>query len=402
MGRASGPRTAMDGEGERSGTEGCSGSPSPRYRGPRWKRGAQAGSGALPDPEPRGIVRAMPDATHPHIAGPLEALPRTETHLHFEGALPWELLHGLDPERFAEPPASWGDDFRFDSFAHFEEELLGYAFAWFTSPERYHEAGQVIFARHLAQNVRYVECSFASGIMEFGGVDGKAVSEAIRAAVPPGLEVRIFLGIHRTGYNERTRDFLEDALRWPEVHGFDLHGPETLPLEPWTAEYWARARAEGKFTKAHAGEFGGPENVRQALDELGVRRIEHGVRSMEDPDLVRRLVEEEVTLDVCPISNVKLGVAPSLEEHPLPRLLAAGVRCTVSSDDPISFGNSLADEYDAMVGPMGLGRADVAQVALNGFRAALVPPGRFRDEIERLERIIREGEGPSVPRGDAG
>jgi len=317
----------------------------------------------------------------------IQELPKTETHLHFEGALPWELLQRLDPERFGTPPASWAADFRFDSFAHFEEELLGYAFAWFTSPERYHEAAEVIFRRHLEQNVRYVECSFASGIMEFGGVDGKAVSEAIRAAVPDGLIVRIFLGIHRTGYNDRTRDFLDAAIGWEHVDGFDLHGPETLPLEPWTRGYWERARAAGKYTKAHAGEFGGSESVRQVLDQLGVRRIEHGVRSIEDAELVRRLVDEDIALDVCPLSNLKLRVVPSLGEHPLRALMEAGVTCTVSSDDPVSFGNSLTDEYVALAEQMHFSPQELAQVALNGFRVALADPADFVEERRYLESL---------------
>ena len=98
----------------------------------------------------------------------IQRLPKTETHLHIEGALPWELLHQLDPKRFAQPPASWAGDFRYKSFEHFERELLDMAFAWFTSPERYYEAAKIIFQRHLEQNVRYVETSFASGVIEFG------------------------------------------------------------------------------------------------------------------------------------------------------------------------------------------------------------------------------------------
>jgi adenosine deaminase len=321
----------------------------------------------------------------------VRALPKTETHLHLEGALPWDLLRGLDPVRFRDPPASWREDFRFSSFAHFEEELLGYVFAWFVSPDRYHQAAQAVFQRHMDQNVKYVECSFASGVVEFGGVDGEAVAEAIRAAVPTGLTVRIFMGIHRNGRNERTRAFLDACLGWGALDGLDLHGPETLPLEPWTGELWRSARSAGKFTKAHAGEFGGPESVRQVLDELGVRRIEHGIRAIEDPRLVERLRDEGIVLDVCPISNVKLGVAASLESHPLRSLLDSGVVCTVSSDDPISFGNSLTDEYVALASRMGFSRRELARVALNGFRVALCDRDVVAPHIRILERLAEVG-----------
>src|SRR5262245_54142323 len=120
----------------------------------------------------------------------IQSLPKTETHLHLEGALPFELLQRVRPE-FQSAPASWAGDYKFADFAHFERELLDMAFSWFTSPERYHEAAKIIFAGHVAQNVKYVETSFASGGVEFAGLDGKAVLDAIRAAVPPRLEVRI-------------------------------------------------------------------------------------------------------------------------------------------------------------------------------------------------------------------
>jgi adenosine deaminase len=158
-------------------------------------------------------------------------------------------------------------------------------------------------------------------------------------------------------------------------------------LEPWTRDLWGRARSAGKATKAHAGEFGGPESVRQVLDELGVRRIEHGVRAIEDPALLVRLRDEGIALDVCPISNVKLRVVESFAAHPLRALLDAGVLCTVSSDDPISFGNSLTDEYVSLATHMGFSRSDLARIALNGFRVALCDSetlAPFRSELEAL------------------
>jgi adenosine deaminase len=322
----------------------------------------------------------------------IQSLPKTETHLHIEGALPWELLQGLEPERFAEPPASWADDYRFESFARFEEELLAMAFPWFTSPERYHEAAKLIFQRQVEQNVKYVETSFASGVVEFGGLDGEAIAEAIKAAAPEGLLVRVFMGIHRTGYTDRSRPFLDACSRWEHLDGIDLHGPETLPLEAWAPRLWRRVAEEGKQVKAHAGEFGPAENVRQVIDELGVKRVQHGVRAIEDPALVRRLADEGVALDVCPISNVKLAVVASFEEHPLSALLDAGVVCTVSTDDPLSFGNTLTQEYLALAGSMGFSRRRLAEVARNGFRVAVCDSSVTEPHIRALDAIIEAGE----------
>lgn len=297
----------------------------------------------------------------------LLSLPKAERHLHIEGALPWHLLHNLDSTRFPSPPPSWRPDFRFKDFAHFEAELLQMAFAWYTSPERYHEAAKVVFARHLAQNVRYVETSFASGVVEFGGLDGRAIVRAIKSAVPTGLTVKVFIGIHHNGYNERTRDFLEECLFWPELDGLDLHGTEDVPLESWAAELWGKARAQGKITKAHAGEFCGPDFVRRVIDELGVTRIQHGVRSAEDPTLLNEMARNGIECDVCPISNVKLGVAPSIKDHPLRKMLDAGIRCTINTDDPVSFGNTLMDEYALLASEGGFSEADLRKLAQAGL-----------------------------------
>lgn len=325
-------------------------------------------------------------APDPALREFIAALPKTETHLHFEGALPFALLQRVRPD-VAAPPAAWAEDYKYPDFATFDRELIGWAFSWFTSPERYHEAGRVIFARHLAENVKYVETSFASGVIEFGGLDGREILAAIRAAVPAGLEVRIFLGIHHSGAGPRMRPVLEDALGWPDLAGIDLHGPEDAPLEDWTAGYWAAARRAGKYTKAHAGEFCGADFVRRVLDELQPHRIEHGVRAAEDPALLAELARRGVALDVCPISNHRLMPGVRLEHHPIRALFDSGVKVTVSTDDPLVFGNTLADEYAGLAQRRGFTRAELAQLARNGFDVALLdegPKARWAGEIARL------------------
>jgi adenosine deaminase len=303
----------------------------------------------------------------------IKALPKTETHLHLEGALPWSLLQATHPGKYANPPASWAPDFRFRDFAHFETELLGYAGDFFTSAQRYHECAQAIFADRLARNIRYMEISFASGCMDFMNLDGREVCDAIRAAVPPGLEVRIFFGIHHDGYTTKMAPMLEDALGWENLDGIDLHGTESTLLGDWAEDYWRRARDAGKFTKAHAGEFCGPDFIRHVVENLGAQRIEHGIRAIEDASVIDLLRERAIALDVCPISNVKLGVVPTPDQHPIRRLLEAGIVCTISTDDPISFGNALEDEYLFLAEHLGFSKAELASVARNGFCTALAP-----------------------------
>lgn len=312
------------------------------------------------------------DTSHSGLAEFVQSIPKTETHLHIEGALPWELLNQMDPERFGSAPESWHEEFRFRSFAAFEQQLLDMAFAWYTSPERYHEAAKLIFNRHLEMNVRYVETSFASGVIEFLGLDGQAVLDAILSAVPDGLEVRVFLGIHHNGYNPHTRAIIDSACCWEGLAGLDLHGDETLPLEPWTKDLWRRARDAGKYNKVHAGELLGAEFVRMVVETVQPQRIEHGVRAAENPDVVALLRDRNIALDVCPLSNLKLRVCPDMKSHPLPALEAGGVRCTLSTDDPLVFGNTIADEYLAVATHLGYGRADLLRLAQNGWAVALV------------------------------
>jgi len=282
----------------------------------------------------------------PSLLAFVQSLPKTETHLHLEGALPLELLQRVRPE-FQQPPMSWAHNFKFRDFGHFEKELLDMAFSWFTSPERYHEAARIIFTKHVAQNVKYVETSFASGMIEFGGLNGREVLSAIRSAVPAGLEVRVFLGIHHNGAGEKMKPMLDEALGWPDLAGIDLHGFEDAPIETWTAPYWAAARKAGKYTKAHAGEFMGAGFVGRVMQDLQPQRIEHGVRSVEDQVVVDELKRRGIALDMCPISNHKLMPGISLANHPIRKLFDAGVKITLSTDDPISFGNTVTDEYVA-------------------------------------------------------
>jgi adenine deaminase len=325
----------------------------------------------------------------PALEAFLDALPKTETHLHIEGALPFRFVREAYPERYDRVPASWAPDFKFRSFAHFETELLEMVAAWHHSPERYHLSASEIFDRlQREQGVKYVECSFASGVIEFIGGDGAATAEAIKAAAPDGLEVRVFMGLHHDGYHAGTRPWIDQAVGWEHLDGIDLHGPEDTPVGSWAADLWARFRAAGKRTKAHAGEFQGPAFVTWVVETLGVERVQHGVRAVEDPALPAWLAERGIILDVCPISNVKLNVVPTMAAHPLRRLLAAGVLCTVSTDDPISFGNTLKDEYRALAAGLDFNFAELAQLARNGFLTADLPAGVRRHWVAEVDRVL--------------
>ncbi len=319
----------------------------------------------------------------------IQALPKTETHLHVEGALPYALLHAWQPERYPDDPPFRRRSYRYESFPDFERILLDNALPWFTGPERYHEACKVMFAGHAAQNVRYVETSFHLPVTQFINVPGPEIIAAIRSAAPAGLEVRVFAGMLRSDIAGSLRPTIDRLHEWDGLAGVDLHGFEQMPTAPGTAEIWARLRAAGKVTKCHAGEFDGPARVREAIEELGVTRIQHGVRAVEDPAVVRLAAERGVTFDICPISNVGLRVVPDMARHPIRRLMQAGVRCTVSTDDPLCFANTITEEYLSLATELDFSRAELAQVARNGWAVADVPVATRETmigEINRLER----------------
>jgi adenosine deaminase len=322
----------------------------------------------------------------------IQALPKTETHLHIEGALPYELLTAWQPEQWPPDPQFRARNYRYTSFPDFERILLDNALPWFTSAEQYHAAAKAIFAKHVAQNVRYVETSFHLPVTGFIKVPGPEIIAAIRAAVPAGLEVRIYAGMLRTDIDGELRPTIELLHTWPGLAGVDLHGFELQPTHPDTAAIWERLRAAGKVTKCHAGEFDGPARVREAIEVLGVTRIQHGVRAIEDPAVVRLAVERGVTFDICPISNVGLKVVPSMKEHPLRRLLEAGVRCTVSTDDPLCFANSITEEYETLGRELTFTHAELARIASNGWEVADVSPAMRKgalDVIKALAESVR-------------
>jgi len=319
----------------------------------------------------------------------IQSLPKTETHLHVEGALPWELLERKNPAKYSEQPAFRGEKFRYDSFEQFESTLIDHALDWFDSPESYHEAAELIFSKHVEQNVKYVETSFHAGMMEFLKIPGEEILQAILSAAPPELEVRVFLGISRNAYTTYLGPLLDEAIeKWDSLAGIDLHGLESLPMEAWTQPFWARASSLGKVLKAHAGEFGPAGNVEQAVTQLGVRRIQHGIRASESEKVMKLLLEEEVTLDLCPISNYKLRVVDEQEEHPVRSFMERGIRCTISTDDPLSFNNSLNQEYEVLVGSLGFSAREIGQLAKNGFSVADLETGKATAYQRQIDEIV--------------
>jgi len=179
---------------------------------------------------------------------------------------------------------------------------------------------------------------------------------------------------------------LEMALPFRDwIIGVGLDSSELGHPPSKFVKVFARAGQMSFRRMAHAGEEGPPKYIWQALDLLGAERIDHGVRALEDPSLIRRLAQEQVALTVCPLSNVRLGVFPSMHHHNLKRLLDAGLLVTINSDDPAYFGGYVGDNYVAAHEALGLSRHEIERLAANSFKASFLPADAKRILLDELE-----------------
>ncbi|HEX8436226.1 adenosine deaminase [Archangium sp.] len=293
----------------------------------------------------------------PELEALIRQLPKAELHLHLEGSLQPELAlslarkHGVSLPGATEGVEGLRRRYRFSSFDEFVALYVAISQCLVEAGD--FTAIAVDLARVLAaQNVRYAEVTVTPMTHVARGVPGEVVLAGLaegreRAHREHGVELAWVFDIVRS-HAELAEPTLELALRGQEqgVIGLGLSGPETAPWPKESfAALFARAREGGLHSLPHAGEFRGPEGIWESLRWLGAERLGHGVRCLEDPALVEYLAERRIPLEVCPSSNVALHVFPSLEQHPVEKLMAAGLAVSLASDDPPLFSTSLTDEY---------------------------------------------------------
>ncbi|MCK0089925.1 adenosine deaminase [Rhodococcus sp. F64268] len=304
-----------------------------------------------------------------------------ELHVHIEGTLEPELIFALAERNRIELPYRDLDDLRgryeFGDLVSFLD--LYYAnMEVLRTAEDFADLARAYFARAARAGVTRVEFFFDPQAHTARGVELREVVDGLADAAAGaqreyGLDAAMIASIVRDRPVAEANDTFTDLMKMQApIIALGLDSAEVGYPPSLFEDVFARARAEGLRITAHAGEEGPPEYVRQALDLLGAERIDHGIRSLEDPDLVARLVEEQIPLTVCPLSNVRLRVVDTLADHPLRRMLEAGLSVSVNSDDPAYFGGYVDDAFTALREHLGLTDEERAVLARNSMRAAFL------------------------------
>jgi adenosine deaminase len=311
----------------------------------------------------------------------IENLPKAELHLHIEGT--------LEPEMMFELAQRNSIDLPYKSVSEVKE---AYNFTDLQSfLDIYYQGSQVLqkeqdfynltwayLQRAVSQNVRHAEIFFDPQSHTDRGIAFKTVYKGIYRALQDGkdklgISSQLILSFLRHLSQEQAFATLEQALPYKDTMvavGLDS-AEQGNPPSKFKAVF-DRAQAEGFLTVAHAGEEGPPEYIWEAINLLNVSRIDHGVRSMEDPQLLDYLIDKQIPLTVCPLSNVELKVFDSMAKHNLKQLLNLGICATVNSDDPAYFGGYIAENYLAAQEALDLTQQELYQLAKNSFQASFL------------------------------
>lgn len=323
-------------------------------------------------------------------------VPKAELHLHIEGTLEPELAFALAARNGVTLPYADTDALReayrfsdLQSFLDLYYELM----AVLRTAEDFTELADAYLERAAAQGVRHAEIFFDPQAHTARGIPIGVVIEGLGASLDRaeeryGISTRLILCFLRDESAESALATLEAAK--PYLHritGVGLDSAEVGHPPAKFREVYEEAARLGLRRVAHAGEEGPAAYVREALDVLGVERIDHGLRCMEDPSLVDRLARERVPLTLCPFSNVRLRVVDTLAEHPLRTMMSAGLLVTVNSDDPAYFGGYVGDNFDGVRDALGLTEDQLRELARNSFEASFL-----EDDEARRARYLAEVE----------
>ncbi|MEY5027835.1 MAG: hypothetical protein RLZ63_150 [Pseudomonadota bacterium] len=328
----------------------------------------------------------------------LRAMPKAELHIHIEGSLEPEMIFALAQRNGVTLPYASVEALRAAyAFTNLQSFLdLYYAGASvLLAQQDFHDMAWAYFQKAKADGIVRAELFFDPQTHTARGVPMGAVIEGLSQACRDaqaqlGISADLILCFLRHLSEEDAMATLEAALPWREHFiGVGLDSSEVGHPPEKFARVFARARDLGLHLVAHAGEEGPPAYVWSALDVLQVERIDHGVQSIHDPALMQRLVQTQMPLTVCPLSNLKLCVFKSLAEHNLGQMLDAGVRVTLNSDDPAYFGGYLLENYQQTFAALGLGAPQAYRLAANSIEASFAPEADKHRWMHQLKQVFQ-------------
>ena len=324
----------------------------------------------------------------------ISGLPKAELHLHIEGSLEPEMLMTLAKRNKIEIPFATVEEVRAAySFTQLQDFLdIYYQGAdVLRAEEDFRDLALAYFDRAKADSVRHAEIFFDPQTHTARGLPFSVAIEGLLAGMKEaeshyGVTSKLILCFLRHLDEEDAFETLRQAEPWlGQLEGVGLDSSEVGHPPEKFARVFAAAGARGLKRVAHAGEEGPPAYVHGALDVLGVDRLDHGNRAMEDDILVTRLVREAMTLTVCPLSNLKLCVVDDMAEHPLPEMLRRGLRATINSDDPAYFGGYVNDNYRAVAATGRLNRDHFAALARNSFLGSFLPTADVAAHLAEID-----------------
>lgn len=305
--------------------------------------------------------------------------PKIELHLHLEGGAPPNLIQQISKEKNIDIKGIFSEEgnYQFHDFTHFLR-VYEAATSVLTTPKDFYRLTKAVLEQSAKNGVIYTEIFVSPDFC--GGSDLYAWLNYLAAIEEAAMEAEKEWGITMTGIITCIRHFGPDKARNAAlcaaetagefIRGFGMAGAETVGTQGDYAYSFDLAREAGLKLTTHAGEWGGPESVRQAIKDLNVERIGHGFQVIENTELIREIIERDITLEICPGSNVALSIFPDIKSHPIFTLRNMGVKVTVSTDDPPFFNTTMCQEFELLADAFSWKNEDFKELNKNAINAA--------------------------------
>lgn len=332
------------------------------------------------------------------------SLPKAELHIHIEGSLEPSMMFALAERNAVSLPypdvEAVAKAYNFNCLQDFLD-LYYQGMSVLLTEQDFFDLTWAYLQRCHQQNVVHCEIFFdPQGHTERGiGFDVfmHGICNALdKAQTELGISSRLIMCFLRHLDEANAFETLEAATPYVDrITGVGLDSSELGHPPALFERVFASAAGKGLKRVAHAGEEGPPEYVYEALDLLGVDRIDHGNRSLEDEDLVRRLAAERMSLTVCPLSNLRLAVVKDMSQHPIRNMLSLGLNACINSDDPAYFGGYMNENFNALIDAAGLTRDEIMQLIINGFESSFLTPAEKQIHLERIHELVYQQRSPA-------